>query len=260
MHYTDIHCHCLPAIDDGPATITETLGLCRALVNDGIIAVIATPHQLGRFDLGNEPEKIRHQVNILNEILKQNGIALTILPGADVRLDERICQLLKDDKILTLADGGKYLLLEFPDQVLIDIEPLLAELETIGIQTIISHPERHSVLAKQPRVLTKWLRYSVHLQVTAASLLGNFGATAQTVAWNFLKSGLASIIATDAHNLDGRRPCMRAAYEAVKDILGKKVADSVCIENPLRVLKGENIPTALPVGATIRGKVGFVST
>ena len=251
MHYTDIHCHCLPAIDDGPATMAETLSLCRAMVNDGISSVIATPHQLGRFDLGNEPEKIRNQVNILNENLKQNGIAITVLPGADVRLDERICQLLRDDKILTLADGGKYLLLEFPDQVLIDIEPLLVELETIGIQTIISHPERHSILARQPKMLFEWLKHSVHLQITAASLLGNFGATAQTAAWNFLKSGLVSMIATDAHNLSGRRPCMRAAYEAVKNKLGRKAADSVCIENPLRVFKGENIPAALSVSGII---------
>ena len=87
----------------------------------------------------------------LNEMLKSNGIDLTVLPGGDVRVDERICQLLEADKILTLADGGKYILLELPHQVFLDIEPLLADLSSMGIQSIISHPERHPVLSKPQR-------------------------------------------------------------------------------------------------------------
>jgi len=238
--YIDIHCHCLPDIDDGPATTAETLALCRAMVRDGISNAIATPHQLGCFD--NEPERIREQVHILNETLKQESIPLVLLPGADVRIDERICRLIREDKILTLADGGKYLLLELVDNVFIDIEPLLVELMSFGIQTIISHPERYSVLIKQPEVLFEWLSYSAHLQVTAGSLLGEFGPVSQRAAWNFIESGWVSIIATDAHNLRKRAPCMRTAYEAIKKQLGQELARRLCIENPLRVIKGEDIP------------------
>ena len=50
------------------------------------------------------------------------------MPGGDVRVDERICQLLEADRILTLADGGKYILLELPHQILMNIEPLLVGL------------------------------------------------------------------------------------------------------------------------------------
>ena len=46
--FGDLHCHCLPGIDDGPATPAAALDLCRALTDDGITTVIATPHQLGR--------------------------------------------------------------------------------------------------------------------------------------------------------------------------------------------------------------------
>ena len=47
--FVDIHCHCLPGIDDGPATMLESLSLCRMLCADGIAIVVATPHQLGYF-------------------------------------------------------------------------------------------------------------------------------------------------------------------------------------------------------------------
>ncbi|MCX5636908.1 MAG: hypothetical protein NTX52_04340 [Planctomycetota bacterium] len=240
-HYVDIHCHCLPGLDDGPATTFESLALCQALVNDGITTVIATPHQLGRFSECNEAAQIREAVLALNEELKANDIALAIVPGADVRVDERICQLLGADKVLTLADGGKYILLELPHEVFIDIEPLLVDLAFMGIQAIISHPERHLGLAKEPDILLKWLKYPAYLQVTAGSLLGNFGPAAQKFGWRLLSSGWASLVATDSHNLDGRRPCISVAFEDISERLGETVARLVCIENPLRVLKGQDI-------------------
>ncbi len=239
--YVDIHCHCLAAIDDGPATRDGAIALCRGLVDDGVNVVVATPHQLGRFSDCNEASLIREAVVALNEELRCGDIPLTVMPGGDVRVDERICQLLESDKILTLADGGKYILLELPHEIFIDIEPLLVGLASLGIQTIISHPERHRVLSKQPNLLLKWLAGGVYLQVTAGSLVGQFGSTAQSAAWHFLASGWVSFVATDAHDLHGRRPLMRAAFEQITAQLGAVVARQVCIENPIRILEGQDI-------------------
>jgi len=243
QQYIDIHCHCLPDIDDGPATDAEALALCRELVYDGVANVIATPHQLGRFNDCNEAAEVREKVSALNEELENRSISIAVAPGGDVRVDERICQLLEADKILTLGDGGKYILLELPHEVFIDIEPLLVDLASLDIHAIISHPERHPVLAKAPRAMLKWLEQPAYMQVTSASLLGEFGAPAQQAAWHFLDSGWASFVATDSHNSDGRRPRMRAAFERISIRLGEAMARLVCIENPLRVLKGQSIQT-----------------
>ena len=239
--YIDIHCHCLAGVDDGPATMDEALALCRGLVDDGVTVVVATPHQLGRFSDCNEVSQIREAVSVLNEQLRCSEIPLTVMPGGDVRVDERICQLLEADKVLTLADGGRYILLELPHEIFINIEPLLVGLASLGVQAIISHPERHRVLSKQPNLLLKWLAEGVYLQVTAGSLLGRFGSAAQKAAWHFLASGWVSFIATDAHDLHGRRPLMRAAFEQISVQLGRAVARQVCVENPLRILEGKDI-------------------
>jgi protein-tyrosine phosphatase len=221
--------------------MSESLALCRALVNENITTVVATPHQLGRFSECNDAAQVREAVLALNEELKSNDIALRVVPGADVRVDERICKLLEEDKVLTLADGGKYILLELPHEVFIDIEPLLADLGSMGIQSIISHPERHSGLTKEPDILAKWLECPAHLQVTAGSLLGCFGSATEKFGWGLLGSGWALLVATDCHNLDSRRPCMKTAFKRISDRLGETVARLVCIENPLRVLKGQDI-------------------
>ena len=258
--YVDIHCHCLPGLDDGPATMSESLALCRALVEDGEAAAIATPHQLGRFSECNEAAQIREAVSIINEELKSNDIALSVIAGADVRVDERICKLLEADKVLTLADGGKYILLELPHEVFIDIEPLLADLGSMGIQAIISHPERHSGLAKEPDILSKWLECPAHFQVTAGSLLGCFGSEAERFGWQLLSSGWASFVATDCHDLDGRRPCIGVAFERISDRLGETAARLVCIENPLRVLRGKDITTVCSISTRMRSDGGKPSS
>ena len=248
QEYVDIHCHCLPGMDDGPPTRSEAIELCRGLYEDGICSVIATPHQLGRFSDCNEAAQIREEVTVLNGELRDSNIHLKILPGGDVRVDERICQLLEADRVMTLADGGKYILLELPHEVFVDIEPLLVELISLGIHPIISHPERHFVFVKQPKILLKWLAYSAHLQITAGSLLGEFGVPAQKAAWQFLNSGWASLVATDAHDLQERKPCMSAAYSHISIKLGEKIARLVCVENPLRILNGQDIRTVGSIG------------
>jgi len=242
--FTDIHCHCLPGLDDGPTTMAESLALCRRLVEEDIATVVATPHQLGRFEGCNEAARVREAVRSLNEALTNSGVPLKVVPGGEVRVDERICELLEAGEILTLADNGRYILLELPYQVFIDIEPLLTELASMGIQSVISHAEKIAALATQHQVLLRWLEHSAHLQITASSLLGDFGSEVQKVAWGFLTSGWATLVATDSHDINGRRPRMRAAFGRISSRLGKDLAHLVCIENPSRVVNSQDI---LPV-------------
>jgi protein-tyrosine phosphatase len=168
--FTDIHCHCLPGLDDGPRTMDEALALCQRLVSEGIATVIATPHQLGRFDGRNDAARVRDATSMLNAQLQRAGIRLTVLPGGDVRVDERICRLLEEDRILTIADDRKYILLELPHQIFIDVEPLLAELEALNVKAIISHPERHNALLQQPKVILRWLKIGAYFQSCVAFL------------------------------------------------------------------------------------------
>jgi protein-tyrosine phosphatase len=239
--FTDIHCHCLAGLDDGPATMAESLALCRRLVAEGIATVVATPHQLGRFEGCNGTARVREAVCSLNEELTNNSIALKVVPGGEVRVDGRVCQLLEADKILTLADGGRYILLELPHEVFIDIEPLLREIASMGIHSVISHAERNACLATQHRVLLRWLEHSTHLQITASSLVGDFGLALQKTAWHFLTSGWATLVATDSHDTNVRRPQMRAAFRRIGKKLGEDIARLVCIENPSRAVNGQHI-------------------
>lgn len=232
----DIHCHVLPGIDDGPQTIEDSLALCRALVADGITTVIATPHQLGRHDRRNPGPAIQAAVESLREVLKRDSVPLNVRVGADVRLDERIVPLLATGEVLTL-DRGAYLLLELPHETYIEPAPLIRLLASRGVRTIVSHPERHKTVCAKPQLVGPWLQAGALLQITAGSLLGSFGRRAEEAAWRWLSSGNASFVATDAHDVDRRAPCMTRAIELIERRLGLEMAKRVCIENPSRVLR-----------------------
>src|SRR5690348_10527458 len=77
----DIHCHCLPAIDDGPRNLAESIALCRLLVRDGFTDVVATPHQLGRWDGLNWAAEVRGAVADLQATLQRERIPLRLHPG-----------------------------------------------------------------------------------------------------------------------------------------------------------------------------------
>ncbi len=239
--FTDIHCHCLPGLDDGPRTMAESVELCRMLASEGIKTIVATPHQLGRFDASNEARQVRQTVCDLTVSLEESRIPLEILPGAEVRVDERIPMLLEADRVLTLADGGRYVLLELPLDVYIDVEPLLVELSAMGIVSIMAHAERIAAMKMPPSVLLRWLDHSTHLQITASSLSGDFGPDFRRAAWDLLSSGWASLVATDTHDLNMRRPRMKGAFESISAKLGEDLAYLVCIENPSRVVAGKDV-------------------
>ena len=240
----DIHCHCLPGLDDGPQTLTDALELCRALVNDGISTVIACPHQLGRCDGRNSPAIVREAVTDLNNALATENIPLAVLPGGDVRLDERIASLCDTDGILTVADSRQYLMLEFPDGVFMDITRLVNDLRSRGLQIIISHPERNGALIRQPHAVARLIDSGALLQLTAASITGDFGPVAERAAWHWLMFGSAVLVATDAHDTNGRRPRMSDAMTLIAAKLGHDAARRVCIDNPRRVLTGRPRLTA----------------
>jgi len=242
----DIHCHCLPGLDDGPKSTEQAIALCEALVADGITTVIATPHQLGRYDGDVTAARIRLAIAALQVEVDSRSIPLEIVPGADVRIDERIFTLLDNDTILTAGPFGRHLLLELPHELYVNPVPIIVALGTRGIQTILTHPERHSFLAGSTRRLKDWITVGAALQVTAGSLLGDFGPLAREESWRMAQAGMISLIATDAHDVVARPPRLTAALEQLTQQFGRGFARVVCLENPLRVLRGTAVQSCRP--------------
>ena len=244
--FIDIHCHILPNIDDGASSLTESLNMARTAFKDGTKSLIATPHQLGS-NAQLTAEEIKRSLIELEEVIQNEGLELLIRSGADVRIDPELPKLLKEGKVLTLADRGKHVLLELPHDSYFPLDRLLTALRKQGIVGILSHPERNRGIIKDPDVMWDVIEAGGLLQITAASLTGAFGSSCQEIAELVVDEGLIHFIASDAHDTTHRPFGMRDAYDTICDMAGEKLADLVCCENPSRVFDGDDVKGGLVV-------------
>jgi protein-tyrosine phosphatase len=238
--FVDIHCHLLPGIDDGAADWDVSLDMARLAASGGTRTIIATPHQLGSFG-HNSGDAIRRSVHELEQRLNAADVSLTVLPGADVRIEEQLVERLLSGEVLTLGDYGRHVLLELPHELYLPLEPLIERLARHNIVAILSHPERNQGILRRPEVVGSIVDAGCLTQITAGSLCGSFGAECQRLAESMVVHGFVHFVATDGHGARSRRPLMSPAFERVSQLAGVDVALELCSGNPARVAGGKPV-------------------
>lgn len=236
----DLHCHLLPGIDDGPETLEEALEMARIAVTNGIEAAHVTPHlHVGRWD--NDLPKIAAAVEAYRAALAAAGIALEIGFAAEVRLDYEILPLIEAGRVpfLGTLEGYRVMLLEFPhSHVPVGADKFVAWLLARNIRPLIAHPERNKDLMRDPDKLEPFVRAGCLVQVTADAVTGGFGVLCAQRAREFLERGWVSVIASDAHDTDGRPPRIAPGRDAAAKIVGEEEARRLVYGTPLRIARG----------------------
>jgi protein-tyrosine phosphatase len=225
----DLHCHILPAVDDGPPTLDESLAVARFCVRDGIIHVVATPHchrhlRLMRADV------LPHVVRF-NAELAAAGLPLTVLPGSEIQVTDVDEYRREYDAGLYchLGDDPAFTLLELPWPARLyppGAAGLVAWLVGRGTRPIIAHPERHDFFRDDPGRLRALVEAGAWLQITVDSLLGNHGPAPQSSADDLLRRYPDAVLASDAHNT---RRCsgLSAGYRLVRERFGAARSDDL---------------------------------
>lgn len=244
----DLHTHPIPGIDDGVRDEDEALELCRIAVQEGITTLVATPHM--RTDLfPNDRDGILKGVERLRALLRREAIDLQIVPGAEVYLEPDLIDRMRAGRSLTLNDGGSYLLLELPTHHLpAGVEDLIYQLRLAGVTPIIAHPERLLPFQEDPQRFARLVELGALGQLTAGSLLGQFGSTALRISRLFLERGLVQVLASDAHNSANRAPRLREALVQAEALVGQEAALRSVRDVPRAILAGEEIEVTLETG------------
>jgi protein-tyrosine phosphatase len=234
----DIHCHILPGIDDGSTSFEMSCAMAEMAIEDGVTHIIGTPHAhpAHTFDVGVN-RKLR------DELQAQFQGRLTLATGCDFHLSfENLQDIRHDSWRYTLNQKG-YLLVEFADySIPPSLDQALHELQLAGLHPIVTHPERNPLIRAQPERLLKWLRQGCYAQVTAQSLLGKWGDSAQQVANLWLDAGAVHFVASDAHNTTSRPLRLKETYEMLAQTRGEDVARALLVENPLAAFEDRPIP------------------
>jgi protein-tyrosine phosphatase len=243
--YVDIHCHILPDVDDGAPSLADALEMATMASADGIQTIIATPHANHEYP-PRPAEELLQRVASLQAEIDRIGVPLRILPGADVQISESLAGHVQNRRILTLADTGRYILLEMPHDIYVPLDGLMSELKKAGVRSILSHPERNCGIRANLGLLEHLVERGCLLQVTAGSILGEFGREAKAAALHMLEHRLIHFVATDAHSPRYRKPLLREAYRCVAALSDEPYADQIFKQFPAAVAQGKSINVSRP--------------
>lgn len=228
----DIHCHILPAVDDGPEELEESIEMAAIAARDGIKTVVATPHLI---DAGTpRPERIAELVDELNSALAERGIGVQVLPGADVQAHVEPSELKK-----RTINGKNYVLIEFPHTHLpMNAQATVFAICASGLKPIVTHPERNMSVIRDPARLFELSEAGLLVQITAESLTGAFGVDVRECAVHLLRKGAVNFIATDAHSAQRRKPVLSEGLRVAEKLLGARQAAALVSTNPEAVING----------------------
>ena len=243
----DIHCHILPNIDDGACNLDETVAMAKTAVKNGIHTVVATPHTLNGI-YTNPAKKITRITTEIQQFLTSEGITLNVLPGAEVHTCPGLLDLIANGDALTINNTGKYLLVELPSMTMpSEIKEEFFTLKLHGITPIIAHPERNFILQKRTDMLKEFVSMGALCQVTAASITGSLGKTAQRCAVKLLEARLVHLIASDSHSAINRPQNFHQAIEIAADALtDPNEVELMVTTTPQSILSGKTVDIPQP--------------
>ncbi len=219
----DLHCHMLPAVDDGARNLDDALALATAAVGNGIEKCVLTPHMHeGRYD--NTAKSLKGHFDAFRDTLARHELDLQLGLAAEVRIGIEVLIWLEAGLVPFLGDyqGKPVLLLELPHgQIPPGSDKLTRRLIDQGIQPMIAHPERNKYVIRDLSAIYPFVEMGCLLQVTAGSVVGQFGPYARERAAELLERGWVTILATDAHSIDWRPPNLAEGRMAAAEIVGE---------------------------------------
>jgi protein-tyrosine phosphatase len=240
----DLHSHILPSIDDGAADLSASLEMARAWVVDGVTTIILP----GLYH--NTGLQIRQAVQELQRILDHENLPLCLVAGADAHIVQDFVPGLRSGRILSLADI-RYVLVEPPHHVAPPrMEKFFFDVMTAGYMPILTHQERLTWIQSCYPTVKRLARHGVWMQITAGSLTGTFGKSAQYRAERMLDEGCVHILATDAHNMRARPPNPGEGREFAARRIGAVEAEHLVVIRPKGVLANVS-PSGLPMPEAI---------
>jgi protein-tyrosine phosphatase len=231
----DLHCHLLPAVDDGSRSVDQSVRVLQEMAREGITDVCLTPHlPSSRTDSG---PPAAHQ-RAFEALRVQAPPAPRLHRGAEIMLDRPVTRPVALARNVTLA-GSRYMLVEFPRLVAYDtVTTALTQVAELGLIPVLAHPERYSCCSVE--AVRHWRSVGSKMQVDATTLLA--GQARGQRARQLVAEGLADILAGDNHG-DERTVATGARFLKAQD--GAEQVDLLVVRNPSAIL-GDKILSPVP--------------
>lgn len=215
----DCHSHVLPGIDDGSASVEESIALLQKEAKQGIGHVVATPHFYAQYET---PEVFLHKRQSAEESLRAAMQEIGGLPKLSVGAEVYFFHGISETEILPrlTIDGKHCILIEMPPAPWTD--SMYRELENIwykrGLTPIIAHIDRYIRPFRTYQIPERLARMPVLVQANAGFFLDK---RTRALALRLLRSDRIQLLGSDCHNLVNRPPRLEDAVEVIEKHLGE---------------------------------------
>jgi protein-tyrosine phosphatase len=216
--------------------------MCRQSHAEGVRLSVALAHQNLHYP-DVTPDRIRSATTALAEQVRAAGIEVAVFPCAEVMVSETTEADWRAGRLMSVADRGKYLLIEFPHNLYVDVRGLVRGLVAAGVRPILAHAERTPELLLDPGRVEQLVALGALVQISTASVTKPADAASEQALKSWLKRGVVHVIGSDGHSPRRRPPRLAEATEKIRRWAGDRVADRVCRAYGTAVLQG------LPINA-----------
>jgi protein-tyrosine phosphatase len=232
----DLHSHIAWGYDDGATDAGESLAMARLYVEQGVTTVAATPHVT--FGWAAPPIDLPERCASLTAEWRAEGIELELVPAAEIYLvGDTLERLVGRHEGHRPLGQSRYVLVEFNlGDSPRDARRPLFDLLAGGWRPLLAHAERYRYFWKSPEALADLAAMGVLLQVTAGSLLGEFGREARQLGERLVRADLTAVVASDAHRVWRRRPNLAEGRARLAELVGVEAADQLTRQNPAAIL------------------------
>ena len=238
--FVDLHCHILPALDDGAKDMDKTKEMLKIAYEEGIRRIIATPH----FFASKKSASLEQMEETIREVesrMEEWGFYIKLYPGNEIYYRSEVAELLEEGKIATMA-GSRYVLVEFdPMTEYSYLRDGILKLDSYGYIPILAHTERYECLFEKKERLQRVKDHGGLIQVNASSFQGGMFDEMAKRAKYIMKNNLLDFLGTDAHSTGKRSPRMKDTASYLYKKLGNHKAEEILLHNPQAVIKGEII-------------------
>ncbi len=245
--FTDLHSHLVPGVDDGSASVEESLSCLAELRAEGVAALVTTPHLLLPH-LVTEAA-IERQLDLHRRAFDQLAeAALDRIDLPAIGLGQEIWapdagQIRRLVRRTDVGLGrGRYLLIEFGFGLRGTHEDVVRETVEAGRGIVIAHPERYRYPPGIPPLdrMRRWRDLGALLQVNAGSFNGYYRGPnpgSEELAWAMVEAGLVDLVSTDHHGIRRAGVSLREAFETLADRGERDLAEQVLARVPGQVVR-----------------------
>ncbi|MGN0476306.1 MAG: CpsB/CapC family capsule biosynthesis tyrosine phosphatase [Ruminococcus sp.] len=223
MKILDFHSHILPNIDDGSDSVETSLNMISTMHNQGVNAVVATPHFYAHRDrVDSFIQRRKSSFELLEKSLPGN--CPHIILGAEVAYFRGISSA-EEVKKLTIEKTG-ILLLEMPfqkwnDEIIGEVKHLV---NFRKFTVMIAHLDRYLDIKDNKPFVKKLLSLPVIIQLNASAL---FDRKRMKKSVRLAEKQDRVVLGSDAHNMNSRPPLLGDARTVLSEHCKPCILDKI---------------------------------